>query len=468
MIGGAKGGREAKTSSERRCEEILPVVPIEDKQGREDLWQRHGAERKVWSEKMLVALQKGVKGNKWFSLIDKVRRLDVLELAWEKVRANAGASGVDGITIEYFAKESQNRLLAVKEQLERGDYRPQAIKRVWIPKPGSAEKRPIGISTVGDRVVQNALRMVIEPIFEHEFAPQSYGFRSGRRCHDALRRVDELLRSNHLYVVDIDIKGYFDSIPHERLMELVKERIADGRVLNLIEAYLKTGVMETMGNWTAEKGTPQGAVISPLLANIYLNPLDWIVAQSGLEMVRYADDMVVLCKSESQAMEALNRVAQWMKQAGLELHAEKTRVVNMGQSGSHFEFLGYRFRRGKSGKLQRFARDKSIRNLRQRLKRFTRRNSGKSLENIVSKINPILRGWYGYFRCSHIRPLKELDAWTRGRLRSILRKRRGGRGRGRGQDHHRWNNCYFTQLGLLNLQALRARDLTSLRNGATC
>ena len=238
IIGGAKGGRKANASSKRLGEETPPGVPMEDKQGGEDLWQRYGAERLVWSEKMLVALHKGVKGNKWFSLIDKVRRLDVLELAWAKVHSNAGASGVDGITVEYFAKESQRRLLAVKEQLEGGVYQPQPVKRVWIPKPGSAEKRPLGIPTVRDRVVQNALRMVIEPIYEREFAPQSYGFRPGRSCHDALRRVDELLRSNHLHVVDIDIKGYFDAIPHQRLMALVEERIADGRVLDLIEAYL--------------------------------------------------------------------------------------------------------------------------------------------------------------------------------------------------------------------------------------
>ena len=441
---------------------------MEDKQGGEDLWQRYGAERLVWSEKMLVALHKGVKGNKWFSLIDKVRRLDVLELAWAKVHSNAGASGVDGITVEYFAKESQRRLLAVKEQLEGGVYQPQPVKRVWIPKPGSAEKRPLGIPTVRDRVVQNALRMVIEPIYEREFAPQSYGFRPGRSCHDALRRVDELLRSNHLHVVDIDIKGYFDAIPHQRLMALVEERIADGRVLDLIEAYLNQGMMEAMQSWSRERGTPQGAVISPLLANIYLNPLDWLMVQSGLEMVRYADDMVVLCRDAQQAEQALERIAEWMNQVGLELHAGKTKVVNMGENGNHFDFLGYCFWRGKSGKLLRVVRAKSARKLRQRLKPLTRRVSGQSMEAIVTEINPILSGWYGYFRCVSAGALRATDAWVRGRLRSILRKRRGGKGCGRGCDHQRWSNRYFTQLGLLNLEALRVKELTSLRKGATC
>jgi len=467
-IGGAKGGRKANTSSERLGEETPPGVPREDKQGGEEPWQSYGSERLVWSEKMLAALEKGVKGNKWFSLIDKVRRLEVLELAWAKVHSNAGASGVDGITVECFAKESQMRLLAVQEQLERGVYQPQPVKRVWIPKPGSAEKRPLGIPTGRDRVVQSALRMVIEPIFEREFAPQSYGFRPGRSCHDALRRVDELLGSGHLHVVDIDIKGYFDAIPHQRLMALVEERIADGRVLDLIEAYLNQGVMEAMQSWSAESGTPQGAVISPLLANIYLNPLDWRMAQNGFEMVRYADDMVVLCRSAQQAEEALKRIAEWRKQTGLELHAEKTKVVNMGESGNHFDFLGYGFWRGKSGKLRRYVRFKSACKLRQRLKPLTRKVSGQSLEAIVTKINPILRGWYGYFRWVNGGALRKTDAWVRGRLRSILRKRRGGKGRGRGRDHHRWGNSYFTQLGLLNLEALRVKDLASLRDGATC
>ncbi len=467
MIGGAKGGRKANASSNRLSEETPPRVPIEDKQGGEILWQSYGAERLVWREKMLAALQKGVRGNKWFSLIDKVRRLDVLELAWAKVHSNAGASGVDGITVECFAKESQKRLLAVNEQLQRGVYQPQPVKRVWIPKPGSAEKRPLGIPTVRDRVVQSALRMVIEPIFEREFAPQSYGFRPGRSCHDALRRVDELLGSGHLHVVDIDIKGYFDAIPHQRLMALMEERIADGRVLDLIEAYLNQGVMEAMQNWSVESGTPQGAVISPLLANIYLNPLDWLMAQSGFEMVRYADDVVVLCRTMQQAEQALMRIAEWMKQAGLELHAEKTKVVNMGESGNHFDFLGYRFWRGQNGKLRRFVRPKSARKLRERLKPFTRRVSGQSLEAVVMKINPILRGWYGYFRCANADVLRNTDAWVRGRLRSILRRRRGGKGRGRGY-HHRWGNSYFMQFGLLNLEALRIKELASLRDGAKC
>ena len=249
-------------------------VPVRDKQAEEDLWQRHKAERGVWTEPMLAALGRGLKGKKWFSLIDKVSAERTLRLAWEKVHANAGAGGVDGITIGRFAQNSHRRLLAVNEHLNKGTYQPKPVKRVWIEKPGSVEKRPLGIPTVTDRVVQAAVRMVIEPIFENCFAEHSYGFRPGRGCKEALRRVDKLLRAGRTHVVDVDIKGYFDAIPHDRLMALVSEHIADGRVLGIIEGFLKQGVME--GGELAKteedepQGTPQGGVISPLLANIYL------------------------------------------------------------------------------------------------------------------------------------------------------------------------------------------------------
>lgn len=466
--GGAKGGRKAKASGEGQGEAKPAVVPGEDKQAGEDLWQRHRAERGVWSRKMLEALETGIKGNKWFSLIDKINRPDTLWKAWEKVRTNAGACGVDRITVEHFAKDSQRRLLAVNEQIRSGTYQPQAIKRVRIPKPGSAETRPLGIPVVRDRVVQTALKMGVEPIFERQFAEQSYGFRPGRSCKDALRRVDELLKSGHNHVVDIDIRGYFDAIPHGRLMERVEEHIADGRVLALIEAFLKQQVMEEMESWRNEGGTPQGGVISPLLANIYLNPLDWLMAESGFEMVRYADDIVVLCRTAEESQEAMRLISGWMEQAVLELHPEKTRRIDMSETGGHFDFLGYRFWRGKAGKLRRFIRPKSRRNLREKIKPLTKRANGESLGAIIAKINPILRGWHGYFRQASAEALRETDGWVRGRLRSILRKRAGGRGRGRGRDHQRWGNSYFAERGLFSLTAARAEDLSSLRKGVKC
>lgn len=448
-------------------EEPSASVPARDKQAEEDLWQRHKAERGVWTEPMLAALARGLNGNKWFSLIDKVSTDRTLELAWEKVRVNAGACGADGITTKRFANGSQNRLLAVKEQLKRNAYQPKPVKRVWIDKPGSAEKRPLGIPTVTDRVVQAAVRMVIEPIFESRFAKHSYGFRPGCGCKDALRRVEELLRAGHTHVVDVDIKGYFDTIPHDRLMALVRERIADGRVLGLIEGFLKQGVIEgTDWHEAKEEGTPQGGVISPLLANIYLDPLDRLMAGSGFEMVRYADDMVVMCRSREEAVAALSKLKEWMESAGLTLHPDKTRTVDMNQAGSHFDFLGYRFQRSRRGRLVRLVRPKSLRKLRETIKPKTRRANGKSMEAIAADLNRTLKGWYAYFKNAKASQLGEIDGWIRMRMRSILRKRHGLKGRGRGRDHQRWPNRYFTNLGLFCLLDAQEVEIASLRNGA--
>ena len=457
-------------------EEPSAPVPAGDKQAEEDLWQRHKAERGVWTEPMLVALERGLKGNKWFSLIDKVSTERTLQLAWEKVRSNAGSCGVDGITIGRFEQDSQSRLLAVNEHLRKGTYQPKPVKRVWIDKPGSAEKRPLGIPTVTDRVVQAAVRMVIEPIFENRFAKHSYGFRPGRGCKDALRRVEELLQAGNTQVVDVDIKGYFDSIPHDRLMALVREHVADGRVLGLIEGFLKQGVMEgTEWAKTVEdmpgdepQGTPQGGVISPLLANIYLDPLDWLMAGIGFEMVRYADDMVVLCRSQDEADSALEKLREWMAGAGLTLHPDKTRTVDMNLADSHFDFLGYRFQRSRRGRVMRLIRPKSLRKLRESIKSRTRRANGRSMKAIVADLNRTLPGWFGYFKHAKASVLIGMDGWIRMRLRSILRKRCGLKGRGRGEDHKRWPNCYFTRLGLFCLLDARESETTSLRNGANC
>jgi RNA-directed DNA polymerase len=435
--GGAKGDRKANSPAPLLCEYPPSEVPATDKQEGEELWQRHKAERAVWSERMLIALERGIKGNRWFSLIDKVHGERTLARAWEKVRSNAGACGVDGITVEHFLKDSHHRLLDVKEHLKEGTYQPKPVKRTYIKKPGSKEKRPLGIPTVRDRVVQSAVRMVIEPIFEQNFAPASYGFRPGRSCKDALREVDRLLHGGYTQVVDIDIKGYFDSIDHARLMTLVSRRIADGRVLGLIEMFLGQGIFEGMELWEPEEGTPQGGPLSPLLANIYLDPLDWLMAEAGIRMVRYADDIVVLARSAEEAAAALERVRGWMAEAGLTLHPEKTRMVDMDQIGSHFDFLGFRFWRGKSGKLRRFIRPKSKQKFKERLRPLTKRANGHSLPVIIARLNESLRGYYGYFKHACGDALNDVDQWVRGRLRSILRKRSKRRGRARGQDHQR-------------------------------
>jgi len=420
---------------------------------------------------MLAALEKGVKGNKWFSLIDKVCAVRTLELAWAKVSSNAGACGVDGITVGYFGKDSQTRLLAVKEQLKRGSYQPEPVKRVLIPKPGSAQKRPLGIPTVRDRVVQSALRMVIEPIFEKEFAPHSYGFRPGRGCKDALRCVDALLKSGQVHVVDADLKSYFDTIPHQRLMALVAERIADGRVLALLEAFLKQGVLEEGVQWEAgEEGAPQGGVISPLLANLYLNALDWLMAKAGCNMVRYADDFVVLCRTAQEAAQALERIKAWIEEAGLTLHAEKTRLVDLSEAKSHFDFLGYRFYRTRQGKLRRLIRPKSEQKLRAALKPITKRTIGVKLETTIARINPTLQGWYAYFKQATQGSLKEMDEWVRGRLRAILKHQseRGRKGKATQWPWQRWPNHYFHARGVFCLQDAWKRETARLRKGAKC
>jgi RNA-directed DNA polymerase len=299
-------------------------------------------------------------------------------------------------------------------------------------------------------VVQAALRHVVEPIFERDFAEQSYGFRPNRGCKDALGRVDQLLKADYPWVVDADLKSYFDTIPHDQLVERVREKVSDGRVLELLEAYLTQKVMETAKSWTPEGGTPQGAVISPLLSNLYLNPLDQQMAQQGNEMVRYADDFVILCRSQGEAEAALEQVRQWAEQAGLELHPVKTRIVDATQRGG-FDFLGYHFERG-----MKWPRDKSLRKFKDTIRAKTRRTHGQSLKAIVKDVNRTLRGWFEYFKQSHRSTFQPLDAWVRMRLRSILRQRQGKPGCGRGSDHQRWPNVFFVKQGLNPLTNLYA------------
>ena len=449
-------------SSERNREAEPALVPAQpDKQAGEDLWHVHKAERGVWSEKMLRTLVRGVKGGKWFSLIDKVYTDRTLSLAWEKVKSNAGACGVDCISIGHFDKDSEARLLTVKEHLKGGIYQPKPVKRVRIPKAGSNQTRPLGIPTVTDRVVQQAVRMVLEPIYEHRFAEHSYGFRPGRSCHDALRRVNGQLADGYTHVVDIDIEGYFDTINQERLLQLLEEDVSDGRLLELIERFLKAGVLED-GIWQhSDEGTPQGGVISPLLSNLYLNELDHLMEAHGYAMTRYADDMVILCRSVDEAERALGTVQEWMQQAHLRLHPEKTRTVNMEEYGNYFDFLGYRFKRTRR-RIVPLVRPKSELKLRDNIRSKTRRCNRYSMSEIIERINPILRGWFGYFQQAYPGQHKELDGWIRMRLRSIYRKRNRKRGRGRGIDHQLWPNRHFTELGLFSLEASQ-REVISLR-----
>jgi len=272
-------------------------------------------EASVWTEQMLTALDNGVRGGKWFSLIDKVFAMTTLQAAWQQVASNNGTHGIDKMSIERFTAHQTTYLEELHHALNIGDYQPQAVERVQIPK-SDGKQRPLGIPTVKDRVVQTALKMVIEPIFEQEFVEHSYGFRPNRSCKDALRQVDTLLKMGQVWVVDADLKGYFDSIPHNQLMEQVSERISDRKVLKLIHSFLTQDIMDTVQRWTPTAGTPQGAVISPLLANIYLHPLDRQMQTAGYQMVRYADDFVILCHSEAEAADALRLVEQWVEDNG--------------------------------------------------------------------------------------------------------------------------------------------------------
>jgi len=405
----------------------------------------------VWTERMLTALEEGVKGGIWFSLIDKVYKPRNLRAAFAKVKANQGAAGVDHQTIERFEADLETNLNKVAQQLAEGNYCPQAVRRQWIAKLGSKEKRPLGIPTVRDRVVETALRKVLEPIFERDLAEQSYGFRPGRGCKDALRRVDRLLKAGHTWVVDADLQSYFDTIPQQKLLERVAEKVADSRVLELVAAMMQQEVMEGLKHWTPEAGTPQGAVISPLLSNIYLDPLDHELALRGYEMVRYADDFIILCRSQAAARAALAKVQKWTANAELRLHPEKTRIVDATQRGG-FDFLGYHFERG-----YRWPRPKSVAKLKATLRNKTRRTHGRSLRTTIATVNQTLTGWFGYFKHSHQTAFPPLDKWLRMRLRSLLRHRSKRKGRACGTDNVRWPNAFFTAQGLFSLSAARAQ-----------
>jgi RNA-directed DNA polymerase len=395
---------------------------------------------------MLAALENGVKGGKWFSLIDKVYRIETLRAAWQKVEANDGAAGVDRQTVERFAARATMYLEELSTALKKGTYRPEPVRRVEIAK-GGGKFRPLGIPAVKDRIVQTALKFVLEPIFEREFVSMSYGFRPGLGCKDALGEVERLLKAGYTFVVDADLQSYFETIPHAELLKRVEEKISDGRVLELIEAFLKQDIVKEMERWTPTGGAPQGAVISPLLANIYLHPLDCHIEQKGFRMVRYADDFVVLCQSADKAQAALEEVKAWIESHSLKLSTDKTHVGDCRQEGEGFEFLGYHFEAGR-----RWVRKKSLKAFRDRVRRRTKRARGESLAKIVGSLNPMLRGWFHYFKHAHTNTFTSMDRFVRRRLRAVLRKqeKRPGLGICR-QDHQRWPNQFFAAQGLFTM-----------------
>lgn len=435
----------------------------EPKQAEEARGRWGWVERSVWTDRMLQRLEQSQAQTVWFSLWDKVWAENNLHQGCLEVIMKRGSGGVDGQSTQQFQAEWGEQISRLQEELRRGHYRPLPVKRVWIDKLGSTEKRPLGVPAVRDRVVQAALRHVLEPIFERDFAAQSYGFRPGKSAQQALQRVEELLRNGHCWIVDADLKSYFDTIPQERMLAKVKRRVADGRIIELLEAYLRAGVMESGKGWQpTEAGTPQGAVISPMLANLYLNDLDHQMAQSGMEMVRYADDFVVLCRNEAEAQAALAKIQGWVEEAGLNLHPTKTRVVNAAEPGG-FDFLGYHFERYRDGSGKKWPRKKSLLKLRQTIREKTGRLRSQSLETIITEINPTLKGWYAYFRASLPTALEAVDGWVRRRLRSIVRFRRGRRGISKGRENAELTNQWFAARGLFSLAEAQRRSLQSHR-----
>jgi group II intron reverse transcriptase/maturase len=388
-------------------------------------------QRKLW------VCAKRSKTRRFHALYDRIYRSDVLWEAWRRVRSNGGAAGVDAKTIRAIEQRGPGEFLAeIQEALRAGRYRPSPVKRRYIPK-ADGKQRPLGIPTVRDRVVQMAAKLVIEPIFEADFQPGSYGFRPKKSATQALEAIREAGNRGMNFVVDADIQGYFDNIRRETLMELVKERISDRRVLKLIRQWLEAGVMEDGTVRETLAGTPQGGVISPLLANIYLNKLDQIwgagCSQLGV-LIRYADDFVAMCGTESRAREALRRIRLVMNQLGLTLHPAKTRLVDLRRGKESFIFLGCTIRKRRSIQrnprwhfMQRWPSPKAMKKLRDRVRELTsKRHSGKDVKQIIAELNPVLRGWGNYFRTGNSdREFNKMDAFV---IQSLRRwqYRRGG------------------------------------------
>ena len=392
---------------------------------------------------------------KFGALYDKIYRKDVLLLAWQKVKANKGAPGVDDQDFEYIEEEiGADRFLSqIEDELRGYSYRPLPVLRHWIDKPGKPEKRPLGIPVIKDRVVQMACKLIIEPIFETNFLECSHGFRPGRKAHDAMQAIRGAITfKRQTTVIDADIKGCFDNIRQDILMKLVRRRISDPRVLKLIEGWLKVGIMDNGELIKSEGlGTPQGGVLSPLLANIYLHSFDKMFEMSGIPgtLVRYADDFVILLKKDGKVV--LEKVRKMINRLGMQLHPDKTRLVKAREG---FDFLGVHFRlcpvRKKNAKLKESCRlwpaDRSIKRIRQRVKEVVGRRYSLSLEEIIEELNPVIRGWNNYHRRlrSEIKRFRKLNFIVRERLRIFLKRKYSDDTRGSKRVH----NNLVVRLGL--------------------
>ena len=366
---------------------------------------------KRWNEKYHDKL-------KHHSLSGQLMDIRYLEEAWKKVKANKGTGGIDGETIESFETQKDQKLAEIRRMLKERRYEPQPVRRVDIPKP-DGRTRPLGIPTIRARVVQQTLKGLLEPIFEEIFLEGSHGYRPGKDAHQAMRKVEGYIERGYYWLVDADIQGFFDHVNHDILMDLVREKIADGRVLDLLESFLKCGVMKDGEFEETMEGTPQGGVISPLLANIYLNHFDRRIGEEGFLLLRYADDLLIFCKSKEDADKALNRAETILgEELKLSLNHGKTRILNAKEELG--QFLGFLFTEGylsPSGK--------AIEHYKDSIRHATRRCQPRNTRMVIAAINPIIRGWGGYFGYRTIdMPMLSLDSWTRAWVRSFKAKRR--------------------------------------------